>query len=486
MTPSCKQAYRVTATFLAFLLILSPAPGVAQSLGDAARQERERRQNMKQRATRVLTNEDLAKPQILDPLDRVRLLAAPGQLEALPPALEAELTVAAPAPGESQGVLGLPPNVSLGDVARYYRLKKLLGEDALASRVRPANRTAQAAQQSVRPPAFDTAPMSTAVSALPAPLATGQTDLFPSGPGTPPGIVLGDVARSYGQQKAVRADATGLTAHPGRAPELAVEQVQAPMASPPRSLVNVTPAPSLPTTTAQRVAPAAPTGPGIPPDVSLGDVARQLREQQAAPWLSRQESAAPMPASELSSIRVAREHRAEAVPSLPETAPIPAQAQELGVPSALKVFAPAAPSAQLPASTRLLRVVKLTEQDVLLATTLVEVARGDSLWRIAARHLGSGRRWKELHAHNPEIRNPHLIHAGDVVRVPHETVVERRREHPVLFVRAGDTLWGLAALQFGRGEAWNCIARANPELRDPNVILPGQELVLPESCSEAL
>jgi len=193
-----------------------------------------------------------------------------------------------------------------------------------------------------------------------------------------------------------------------------------------------------------------------------------------------------MPASELSSIRVAREHRAQAVPSLPETAPVPAQAQELGVPSALKVFAPAAPSARLPASTRLLRVVKLTEQDVLLATTLVEVERGDSLWRIAARHLGSGRRWKELHAHNPEIRNPHVIQVGDVIRVPHETVAERRREHPVLFVRAGDTLWGLAALQFGRGEAWNCIARANPELRDPNVILPGQELVLPESCSEAL
>jgi nucleoid-associated protein YgaU len=134
----------------------------------------------------------------------------------------------------------------------------------------------------------------------------------------------------------------------------------------------------------------------------------------------------------------------------------------------------------------LLRVVKLSEEDVLAATTLVEVQRGDSLWRIATRHLGEGRRWKELHARNPEIRNPNLIRVGDVIRVPHTALAEPRRDFDVLLVRTGDTLWGLAALEFGRGDAWHCLARANPQLRDPNLILPGQELIRPEECSEAL
>ena len=448
IAPSCIQAYRVTATVLASLLLLSPAPGVAQSLGDIARQERERREKLKQHATRVLTNEDLARPQILDPLDPVRLVAAPGQPEPLPPDLALEMTVGQPVSAESLGV-GLPPDVSLGDVARYYRLKKILGEDALANPVRQTN-TATVAQQQPTAPAIHAAPMTPAVD--------GSTvDPFPAGPGTPAGVVLGDVARSHRLQTSVRPARESMPQEAVAAPDIAA---QSPRAIPPAALATIAEpgargasAPNLPASTARPLAPAAPSGPGIPPDVSLGAVARQLRHQQVISPIAHP---AAIPSAVLNS-----EPRAA---------------------SALAVFsAPPQPPKQ-----RSLRVIKLSEADVLSATALVEVERGDSLWRIAARHLGEGRRWKELHANNPEIRNPNLIRVGDVLRVPHETVAELRRDFNVLLVRAGDTLWGLAALEYGRGGAWSCLARANPQLRNPDVILPGQELIRPDACSEAL
>jgi hypothetical protein len=44
------------------------------------------------------------------------------------------------------------------------------------------------------------------------------------------------------------------------------------------------------------------------------------------------------------------------------------------------------------------------------------VVRGDTLWDIAAKHLGNPYRYPEL-ARNSAIRNPDLIHPGDVVRI---------------------------------------------------------------------
>jgi hypothetical protein len=50
-------------------------------------------------------------------------------------------------------------------------------------------------------------------------------------------------------------------------------------------------------------------------------------------------------------------------------------------------------------------------------------------------------------------------------------------------VERGDSLWKLTAAQFGDGRAWGCIAQANPQLQNANLILPGETLTIPDTCA---
>jgi nucleoid-associated protein YgaU len=125
-----------------------------------------------------------------------------------------------------------------------------------------------------------------------------------------------------------------------------------------------------------------------------------------------------------------------------------------------------------------------------VAPSSVRVERGDSLWKIAARHLGDGRAWRRIAAANPQLADPNLIRVGDVLQLPGETSDSSfesgledsaAADSPLVRVERGDTLWALARAQFGRGSAWTCIARAN-QLDNPDLILPGQTLTVPSSC----
>ncbi|MGE0406912.1 MAG: LysM peptidoglycan-binding domain-containing protein [Candidatus Korobacteraceae bacterium] len=51
----------------------------------------------------------------------------------------------------------------------------------------------------------------------------------------------------------------------------------------------------------------------------------------------------------------------------------------------------------------------------------IRVRRGDSLWQLAKRHLGSGRHWQALWRANAHIANPSYIKAGDVIVLPGES-----------------------------------------------------------------
>ena len=115
----------------------------------------------------------------------------------------------------------------------------------------------------------------------------------------------------------------------------------------------------------------------------------------------------------------------------------------------------------------------------------IQVQPGDSLWRLARRHLGNGSRWSDLLASNPGISDPNHIQPGTVLVVPASDLRPRVQPSSIT-IRSGDSLWKLAASRLGSGAAWPCIAQANPQLRDPSRLRPGQLLVLPTSCPTQL
>ena len=100
------------------------------------------------------------------------------------------------------------------------------------------------------------------------------------------------------------------------------------------------------------------------------------------------------------------------------------------------------------------------------SSTCVTVRRGDSLSSIAARHGGTWREWTGYRS-----ANPGLIYPGETVcrgYAPRATVTTTHR------VVAGETLSGIAARY---GTTWQHLAAKNG-LRNPNLIFPGQRIVL--------
>lgn len=121
-----------------------------------------------------------------------------------------------------------------------------------------------------------------------------------------------------------------------------------------------------------------------------------------------------------------------------------------------------------------------TERRVPTTTRLIRVQRGDTLWKLAQQHLGSGFRWNELAATNPQITNPDLIFVGQEIRLPPADTSKPMKQ---FHVQAGDTLWQVAKAEFGNGLAWPCIAQANPQLPNADLIYPGQMLTIPADCT---
>lgn len=106
------------------------------------------------------------------------------------------------------------------------------------------------------------------------------------------------------------------------------------------------------------------------------------------------------------------------------------------------------------------------------ATGTVTVKRGDTLSGIAQQH-GVG--LAELIRENPQIRNPNLIYPGQQVHLPGGGA-----NGGEVTVTAGDTLSGIAA---ANNVALSALLQANPQIRNPDLIYPGQQVAIPGARS---
>lgn len=115
------------------------------------------------------------------------------------------------------------------------------------------------------------------------------------------------------------------------------------------------------------------------------------------------------------------------------------------------------------------------------------VQKGDTMWSIALKYLGSGTRWKELAAWNGLTeREAGQLRVGQVLRLTQEAAgtvtaeVEEPKEESgerVYTVQKGDSLWAIAEKMYGDGLRYVSIMSANG-LTGPT-IHPGDRLKIP-------
>jgi nucleoid-associated protein YgaU len=157
-------------------------------------------------------------------------------------------------------------------------------------------------------------------------------------------------------------------------------------------------------------------------------------------------------------------------------------AQTLAYPTFSRPLVRTAPPPGLPRFMRPIpRAAKATRIEELFGSMKIRIQPGDTLWRLAKKHLGRGTDWLLLAAVNPQVTDPTRLRVGTWVRLPDKAPALQALKR--VRVEHDDSLWKLAQAQFGKGEAWSCIAKANPQLQNPDSIFPTQTVMIPASCS---
>lgn len=112
------------------------------------------------------------------------------------------------------------------------------------------------------------------------------------------------------------------------------------------------------------------------------------------------------------------------------------------------------------------------------------VERGDTLWAIAVKFFGDGNQWKKIYKDNKEvISDPNRIYAGQVltINVAALTAGQGTVQGDTYTVQPGDSLWKIAEKVYGNGRRWRKIYEANADrISDASKIYAGQTLVVPK------
>jgi len=291
-----------------------------------------------------------------------------------------------------------------------------------------------------------------------------------------PAESLGEVARRYRREKA--ADAAEQASRPKQPTPFPIDLSQPTFA---------TPAPVGPPLSAPRapLAPIAPPAAAAKPRLGRAPLKRDpfsrpaispsLRTPNPGPASLIIAPAKPSPVAPPSEPSAAK----RALIVQPSVAVVPAE-PPLGSPlPAIRGIAPAMVSPAVPARPP---APPPSSVATLSRDTRVTVQPGDSLWKLSQRFLGAGSRWQDWLSVNPGLLDRQFIQAGTILVVPQHASSATNRAPAKVLVHQGDSLWKIAFTHYGDGAHWQCIASANPGLRDPGQIYPGQNLLLPSSC----
>jgi nucleoid-associated protein YgaU len=293
--------------------------------------------------------------------------------------------------------------------------------------------------------------------------------------GDSPAEPLGEVARRYRREKA--ADAAEQASRPKSPSPFPMDLSQPAFA---------TPAPVGPPLSAPPAA-LAPIAPASKPRPSRGPLKRDPFSRPALSPSSSTPFPGPAPFIDLKPSPVAP----SAEPSAPKHAlmvappvvAVPAKPSIVSPPPAIRGMAPSKPPMASQATPPRLSVPPNSSLRAASSRdSRITVQPGDSLWTLSMRLLGTGSRWQDWLSANPGLRDPQFIQPGTILVVPYLAPSVRIAPGKVS-VQQGDSLWKIAVTHYGNGAEWQCIAAANPAVRDPGQIYPSQTLVLPESCS---
>ena len=184
---------------------------------------------------------------------------------------------------------------------------------------------------------------------------------------------------------------------------------------------------------------------------------------------------------------------AAAAPTAPRRSSTPTRADRPG--PVLPVEGAASSSAAGHVQKQSGRETRETAAQQETAEWTVRVHRGDTLWAIAEKHLGSGERWPEIADANEGtdmgagtvFRSADLIQPGWELRLP--GAAPANADDTSYIVKSGDTLSQIAQDQLGDTDAYPRIFEASRDvvqpgghhLTDPDMIEPGWRVQIPGS-----